>query len=66
MSEIRLFADDRVCYREIKDEVDTMNLQRDTDRLDCWKRKWGMRFQPDAFGKKTYQEEPCFIYLRGN
>ena len=28
-SEIKPFADDCVCYREIKDEVDTMNLQRD-------------------------------------
>ena len=28
-SEIRLFADDCVCYREIKDEKDTMKLQRD-------------------------------------
>ena len=26
-SEIRLFADDFVCYREIKDEDDTMKLQ---------------------------------------
>ena len=26
-SEIRLFADDCVCYREIKDEKDTMKLQ---------------------------------------
>ena len=32
-SEIRLFADDCVCYREIKDEVNTMKLQRDIDRL---------------------------------
>ena len=32
-SEIRLFADDCVCYREIKDEEDTMKLQRDIDRL---------------------------------
>ena len=31
-SEIRLFADDCVCYREIKDEKDTMKLQRDIDR----------------------------------
>ena len=28
-SEIRLFADDCVCYHEIKDEKDTMKLQRD-------------------------------------
>ena len=27
-------------------EEDTVNLQRDIDRLGCWARKWGMRFQP--------------------
>ena len=32
-SEIRRFADDHICYREIKDEEDIMKLQRDTDRL---------------------------------
>ena len=37
-SEIRLFGDDCVCYREIKDEEDTMKLQRDTDRLGSWAR----------------------------
>ena len=45
-SEIRLFAEDCVCYRKIKDEEDTMKLQRDIDRLGSWARKWGMRFQP--------------------
>ena len=45
-SEIRLFADDCVCYREIKDEEDTMKLQRNIDRLGSWARKRGMRFQP--------------------
>ena len=35
-----------VCYREIKDEEDTMKLQSDIDRLGSWARKWGMRFQP--------------------
>ena len=45
-SEIRLFADDCVCYREIKNEDDTLKLQRDIDRLGSWARKWGMRFQP--------------------
>ena len=45
-SEIRLFAEDCVCYRKIKDEVDTMKLQRDIDRLGSWARKWGIRFQP--------------------
>ena len=45
-SEIRLFADDCVCYREIKDIEDTLKLQNDIDRLGIWARKWGMRFQP--------------------
>ena len=45
-SEIRLFADDCVCYREIKDIEDTLKLQKDIDRLGIWARKWGMRFQP--------------------
>ena len=45
-SEIRLFADDCVCYRDIKDEEDTMKLQRDIDRLGSWARKWSIRFQP--------------------
>ena len=43
-SEIRLFADDCVCYCEIKCAEDTVKLQEDIDRLGCW--KWGMRFQP--------------------
>ena len=45
-SEIRLFADDCVCYREIKGTKETVKLQEDIDRLGCWARKWGMRFQP--------------------
>ena len=45
-SEIRLFADDCVCYREIKDTEDTSKLQKDIDQLGYWARKWGMRFQP--------------------
>ena len=64
-AEIRLSAYDCVCYCEIKDEEDTMKLQRDIGRLGCWARKWGIRFQPEA-DKKTNQEDSGFIYLRGN
>ena len=32
------FADGCVCYREIKDEEDTMKLQRDIDWLGSWAR----------------------------
>ena len=45
-SELRLFAGDCVCYREIKDTEDTVKLQEDIDRLGCWSRSWGTRFQP--------------------
>ena len=53
-SEIRLFAEDCVCYRE---KEDTLKLQRDIDRLGNWARKWDMRstcqMQHDAADKKT-------------
>ena len=45
-SEIRLFANDCVCYREIKDVEDTLKHQKDIDRLGTRARKYGMRFQP--------------------
>ena len=45
-SEIRLFVDDCVCSREIKNMEDTLKLQKNIDRLGIWARKWGMRFQP--------------------
>ena len=45
-SEIRLFADDCVCYHEIKDIEDTLKLHKDIDRLGILARIWGMRFKP--------------------
>ena len=38
--EIRPVVDDCVCYREINHKEDILQLQRDTDRLGCWARKW--------------------------
>ena len=29
-----------------RDTDDSLKLQKDIDRLGCWARKWGMRFQP--------------------
>ena len=42
-SEIRLFADD---CREIRDTDDSLKPRKDIDRLGCWPRKLGMRFEP--------------------
>ena len=44
-TEIRLFADDCILHRGIKEMEDTLKLQKDIDRLGIWARKWGMRFQ---------------------
>ena len=45
-SEIRLFADDCVCCRQIDSTEDTSKLQKDIDQLGKRARKWSMRFQP--------------------
>ena len=44
-SEIPLFADDCGCYRQIHGIEDTVNLQRDFNRLGKAARNWGMKFQ---------------------
>ena len=50
------FADDCVCYREIKDIEDMMKLQKDIERLGCWAASWGMRFQPVMQYNADYKE----------
>ena len=68
-SELRLFVDDCVCYRRNKNSEDTVKLQEDIDRLRCWARSWGMRFQPVKCNtmqityKETDQKDQCFLYL---
>ena len=71
-SEIRLFADGCVCYREIKDKEDTMKLQRDIDRLGSWARKWGLNpskaLGPDELHPRVLKElatelGPVFTHL---
>ena len=58
-SEIRLFADDCVCYRKIKDMEDTLKLQKDIDRLGIWARKCNMMKQTKSI------KYPGFVYSRG-
>lgn len=43
-SSVRLFADDCVLYREIKNEFDHKSLQEDLDTLVSWQNKWQMSF----------------------
>ena len=44
-SNIRVFADDCLCYREIDSLEDCDILQQDINKLSNWAQAWGMRFQ---------------------
>ena len=44
ISKVRLFADDCLVYREIKNRQDQIALQKDLNLLENWGSKWGMRF----------------------
>ena len=43
-SQIRLFADDSVIYREINDHQDHLIIQRDLDNLSVWADLWQLNF----------------------
>ena len=43
-SKVRLFADDCLIYRNIKNKEDQFSLQRDLNLLENWGNKWGMHF----------------------
>jgi hypothetical protein len=43
-SQIRLFADDGIIYREINNDQDHVTLQEDLDNLNNWANKWQLNF----------------------
>ena len=45
-SQIRLFADDCVCYRRVSNRNDSSKLQEDISRLAEWTKTWNMSFAP--------------------
>ena len=46
-SQMRLFADDSIIYREIHTESDYQILQQDLHHLTSWSKKWLMNFNVD-------------------
>ena len=46
-SEVRLFADDCLMYRPVRDQADAVALQEDLDHLQVWERTWQMSFNAD-------------------
>ena len=46
-SKTRLFADDCILYRRIRNQCDCDILQDDLNTLALWEKKWGMTFHPE-------------------
>ena len=46
-SDIRLFADDSLLYRQIRSRQDTITLQEDLAALEKWEKDWQMSFNPE-------------------
>lgn len=66
-SQVRLFADDCLLYREIQTQDDHNILQNDLRELETWAKTWGMRFN----AKKCYimsirQRSSRFYTLSGH
>jgi hypothetical protein len=38
--DVRLFADDSLLYREIRNTNDSIQLQEDLNALESWEKKW--------------------------
>ena len=63
-SEIRLFADECVCYRPIANVQDYEQVQKGIDHLTSWAKKWYMRFEPSKYkivriSRKTTNKITC-------
>ena len=48
-SQVRLFADGCLLYREINDQNDHHTLQNDLKKLEEWANTWGMRFNASKY-----------------
>ena len=69
-SQVRLFADDTVVYRKIKNSSDESMLQKDLSNLEKWENTWKMEFHP---GKcqviritKSLKPKDTAYYLHGH
>ena len=45
-STLRLFADDSLVYRQVRNQTDSNDLQKDLSALEEWENKWQMSFHP--------------------
>ena len=67
-SQVRLFADDYLIYREIKEYKDHYTLQQDLKHLEDWAERWGMCFNATKCYVMSIAQRPgtTFMYQLNN
>ena len=61
-SQVRLFADDCVLYRQIRSQRDHLKLQQDLTQLQTWASDWGMRFNVDKCQVMSIDAKTSYFY----
>eukprot|EP00745_Piridium_sociabile_P040062 TRINITY_DN76314_c0_g1_i2.p1 TRINITY_DN76314_c0_g1~~TRINITY_DN76314_c0_g1_i2.p1 ORF type:complete len:1167 (+),score=240.29 TRINITY_DN76314_c0_g1_i2:25-3525(+) len=61
-SNVRLFADDCLLYRQIETFSDHLTLRDDLKRLEQWATDWGMRFNPKKCCIISIKKETDYFY----
>ena len=61
-SQVRLFADDCVLYRQIISQRDHLKLQQDLTQLQKWASDWGMRFNVDKCQVMSIDAKTSYFY----
>ena len=61
-SQVRLFADDCLLYREINDAKDHVSLQKDLKSLEKWADTWGMRFNASKCNILSIKPKTHYMY----
>ena len=61
-SQVRLFADDCLLYREIRTQADHIALQEDLEKLEAWAKKWGMKFNAKKCHIMSVRHKSPFFY----
>ena len=61
-SQVRLFADDCLLYREIKSQQDHQTLQEDLKSLELWADKWGMKFNTNKCYIMSMRQKSSYFY----
>ena len=65
-SQIRLFADDCLLYRPIRNFGDHTKLQQDLNNLNIWANKWGMKFNvKKCYHLSVRQKSSNFYTMNG-